>query len=57
MGLIYFFLQQKKNPDLEINMPENKSLSLSFIFYLKKNRQVTWPDTYSLMKAGELLFK
>jgi hypothetical protein len=36
MGLIYFFLQQKKNPDLEINMPENKSLSLSFIFYLKK---------------------
>jgi hypothetical protein len=24
------FLQHKKNPDLEINMPENKSLSLYF---------------------------
>jgi len=47
-------------------MLENKSLSFSFIFYLKKNRsgrpghlpkQVTRLDTYSLMKAGELLFK
>jgi hypothetical protein len=65
MALI-FFLQQKKNPDLEINMLENKSLSFSFIFYLKKNRsgrpghlpkQVTRLDTYSLMKVGELLFK
>ena len=27
-------LQHKKNPDLEINMPENKSLS--FFFFLKK---------------------
>ena len=27
-------LQHKKNPDLEINMPENKSLS--FFFFFKK---------------------
>jgi len=26
------FLQHKKNLDLEINMPENKSLSLCFFF-------------------------
>jgi len=29
---IDIFLQHKKKPDPEINMPENKSLSLYFIF-------------------------
>jgi hypothetical protein len=32
---LIFFLQHKKNPDLEINMPENKYLSLSFILFFK----------------------
>jgi len=33
---IYFFLQHKKNSDFKINIPENKSPSLSFIFSKKK---------------------
>jgi hypothetical protein len=38
--LIYIFLQNKKNSDLKINIPENhKSLSLSFIFFLKKKKR------------------
>jgi len=35
---IYFFLQHKKNSDFKINIPENKSPSLSFIFSKKKKR-------------------
>jgi len=68
---LIFFLQHKKNSDLKINMPENhKYLSLSFIFWRKKNSRsglVTcpskWPGwtqkgcSYSLIKAGGLLFK
>jgi hypothetical protein len=35
--LVYiFFLQHKKNSDFKINIPKNKSLSLSFIFFKKK---------------------
>jgi len=32
---LVFFLQHKKNSDFKINMPKNKSLSLSFILFLK----------------------
>jgi len=34
--LVYIFLQHKKNSDFKINIPENKSLSLSFIFFKEK---------------------
>jgi hypothetical protein len=33
---VYIFLQHKKNSDFKINIPENKSLSISFIFLKEK---------------------
>jgi hypothetical protein len=33
---VYIFLQHKKNSDFKINILENKSLSLSFTFFVKK---------------------
>jgi len=38
---LIFFLQHKKNSSLKINMPENKYLSLSFIFFQKNKKKVS----------------
>jgi len=38
--VVYIFLQHKKNSDFKINIPENKSLPLSFIFSKKKSKEV-----------------
>jgi hypothetical protein len=38
------FLYNKKNSDLKINIPKNhKSLSLSSIFFLEKEKKKVWP--------------
>jgi hypothetical protein len=43
---ICIFLQHKENSDFKINIPENKSLSLSFIFFIfkKKKKQHVRPS-------------
>ena len=53
--LIYIFLQNKKNSDLKINIPENhKSLSLSFIFFKeKKKKKKTACPAGSLAQASD----
>jgi hypothetical protein len=48
--LVYIFLQHKKNSDFKINIPENKSLSLSFILF--KTKKELGPAG-SLASAGD----
>jgi hypothetical protein len=51
---LIFFLQHKKISDLKINMPKNhKSLSLSFIFFLKEKKKKTACPTRSLAQASD----
>jgi len=47
-----YFLQHKENSDFKINIPENKSLSLSFIFLFLKRKKTACPAK-SLAQASD----
>ena len=50
---IYIFLQHKENSDFKINIPENKSLSLSFIFFERRIKKQHVRPARSLAQASD----